>query len=304
MAATRQPATRHPVTWKPAFALIGAALLACLVAAAATRQAVQAPVGLSDPGALVRWGLPVTRVAHDLAAALMIGMLVLAATVVPDDKSLPRVRVALRFASVAGGAWVAAGLIGVVLGFASIAGTPVTSPEFGAQLQTFVWSLEPLRAQIVSTALVLVATSIAAIATTRPGTALAAAVALVALLPLALAGHASGSADHETSVNALAVHLLAATVWVGGLAGIAILRPRLHPHLPVVVRRYSTIALVCFVALGVSGVLSAWLRIGSWAGLATSYGAVLLVKVGAFVLLGAAGWTQRRRVVEALGRTP
>ncbi len=52
----------------------------------------QAPLaGLLDPGALVRWGLPVARTVHDLAAALTIGSLVLgcggAARAVPAGRA-------------------------------------------------------------------------------------------------------------------------------------------------------------------------------------------------------------------------
>ena len=51
-----------------------------------------------------------------------------------------------------------------------------------------------------------------------------AALTVLAVLPLALAGHAAGSANHETAVNTLAVHLVAA-VWVGGLLALVVLRP-------------------------------------------------------------------------------
>jgi hypothetical protein len=47
--------------------------------------AFAAPVaGLPDVGLLVRWGLPMVRAIHDLAAATTIGLLVVAARIIPE----------------------------------------------------------------------------------------------------------------------------------------------------------------------------------------------------------------------------
>ena len=59
-------------------------------------------------------------------------------------------------------------------------------------------------------------------------------------------------------------------------------------------RRFSSVALWCFVALGISGVLTATTRLGSWGDLATPYGVLVLVKVAALTLLGLAGAWHRR----------
>ena len=46
---------------------------------------------LGDPGSLVRYGLPIARVLHDLSAALTIGLLVLAAGILPGQGEVPGV---------------------------------------------------------------------------------------------------------------------------------------------------------------------------------------------------------------------
>jgi putative copper resistance protein D len=79
-----------------------------------------------------------------------------------------------------------------------------------------------------------------------------------------------------------------------------VLRPALGRHLPTVVARYSGMALWCFVAVAVSGVVSAVIRlggVGELGNLATAYGALILVKTACLVVLGLLGWQQRRRVV-------
>jgi cytochrome c oxidase assembly factor CtaG len=134
----------------------------------------------------------------------------------------------------------------------------------------------------------------------RKGIAAAAFLAVGAVVPLALTGHAAGTADHETAVNTIAPHLVGASLWVGGLLAVMVLRRALGRALPVVVERYSGLALWCFVAVGVSGVVSAVIRLGGLSqlgNLLTAYGALVIVKTICLVVLGFMGWQQRRRVV-------
>ena len=287
-------------------ALAGAGVLAlggCLVALAVGGGAAPAVAGLSDPGPLVRWGIPVVRTVHDLAAALTIGLLVLATVAIPDAAK-GVVERAGRLAVGSGAVWVVAGVLGVFLGFADIAGTSLSSPGFLPQFQAFVWSLETLREGMISSGVAAIAVLVAAVGTSRKAMGWAAALSLIALLPLALAGHAAATVEHETAVNALAFHLLGTALWVGGLMALALLRRRLGASLALVVRRYSAIAGWCFVAVGVSGVLGAGVRMASLADVGTAYGAIMLAKIAAFVVLGGFGFAHRRRVVGLLQDRP
>jgi len=244
------------------------------------------------------------RAIHDLAAASTVGLLVVAATIIPETRSTSRRITAARYACASGVVWVVAGLVGLVFTFASISGTPLTDPTFGAQLQTFVFQLEFLRVAAISAAIALVVTIGAAVVRRRSGMAALAALSVLAILPLSLAGHAAGAASHDTAVNSLALHLVSALLWVGGLLALAMLRPLLGSALGVSVQRYSTLAGWCFAAVAVSGVANAWVRVGSIGNLATSYGALVILKVVALVALGILGWQQRTRVVDRIATDP
>jgi cytochrome c oxidase assembly factor CtaG len=131
-----------------------------------------------------------------------------------------------------------------------------------------------------------------------------AVISILAILPLSMAGHAAGAASHDTAVSSLALHLVSALVWVGGLLALAMLRPLLGKALAVSVKRYSTLAGWCFAAVALSGAVNAWIRIGSIGNLASSYGALLILKVVALLALGVAGWLQRLRVVDKIASDP
>jgi putative copper resistance protein D len=76
---------------------------------------------------------------------------------------------------------------------------------------------------------------------------------------------------------------------VGGLLTIVLARRALADRLPVVLARYSTIALVAFIVVATSGLVSAQLRMGGLEALATPYGALVAAKVVALIGLGAFG---------------
>ena len=202
------------------------AAVAVVVPAGLLTGVMAAPVpGLPDPGTLVRWGLPVVRAVHDVAAAMTVGLLVLAATIIPETTATNRRVTATRWASGAAVVWVVAGLVGLVLSFADASGTRLDDPAFGPQFQQFVLSIEVLRVAAISMGLALVVAVGASVARRRATMVALAALSVLAVLPLALAGHAAGSASHDTAVNSLAVHLVAAVLWVGGLLGLVVLRP-------------------------------------------------------------------------------
>ena len=276
------------------------AVLLTLPLAAAVGQAAAAPV-IGDPGGVVRWGVLYARVLHDVAASATIGLLVLAAFLVPETTRTRRRVTATRLAGVSAGVWAVAGAAGAVFGMATLIGIPVSDPGFAQQFTTFAWQLLPIREVLITTGLAAVVSVGALLATRRTAMAWLAATALVALLPLALAGHAAGATDHGTAVNALAVHLVAVTVWVGGLLALAVLRPLLTgTDLAATAQRFSSLAGWCFAAVAVSGLQSAYLRVGTWSGLATGYGALVVVKSVALVLLGVAGYLHRRSLLARL----
>ena len=119
---------------------------------------------------------------------------------------------------------------------------------------------------------------------------------------LGMAGHAGASLDHINAVNAMALHLIAVAVWAGGLLAIALLAPRLtDATLATTIQRFSPWALASVIALALSGLISAMIRLSSWADLVgTGYGLVVLAKAVGLVALAAIGAQQRRRLGERI----
>ena len=123
---------------------------------------------------------------------------------------------------------------------------------------------------------------------------LAAGLALVAAI--AWTGHAGATLGALGNLHLAAdgLHLLAASAWIGGLAGLAILfavgrrrSPREWGPLQVdAVGRFSILGMVSVAVLIVSGAVNTWILAGSvHVLLVTDYGWLLLLKIAAFVVM-------------------
>ncbi|WP_308121617.1 cytochrome c oxidase assembly protein [Actinotalea ferrariae] len=301
MTAPTTTARRLPAAGVAAGLLVA---LAAVVLGMAFSGAADA--ALLDPGAVVRWGLPLSTVVTELAASVTLGGLVLAAFVLPraegrtpgDGRAWPAAAVV---ASVGAGVWAVASVVQLVLTYASITGRPVGGPGFGAELGLFVTSVS-LGRTLLGITVVAALTCVVALLVTRPvGALLAALLATSALVMLSTSGHTVGATNHELAISSLFLHLAGAAVWIGALAVLALLSGRLGRDLAPAVARFSAVAAWCFVAVAVSGTVNALQRLDEPADLGTPYGLLLVAKVVLFAVLGLLGWLHRRAVVRRLG---
>ena len=296
--------TRHaPATRRDAVliaALATAVSVAVALLALGLTGGLAAGEGPFDPGALVRFGLPAVKALHDLVAAATVGFLITATWLVSarpdrDPNSLGGARGPLaRAAVVASIVWIAASVATVILTAADVSGLPVGSPGFLSVVVSFVAQVDLGRELGASLIAIVVTANLAILATRVTTLAWAAIFSVAALLPLALTGHAAGARDHMNAVDSLAFHLVGVCLWVGGLAALLLIAPRLGDQLPTVARRYSTLAGWCFLTVALSGIVNAWLRLGSLAGLLTPYGLLIIGKALALGALGLAGLAHRR----------
>ncbi len=133
-----------------------------------------------------------------------------------------------------------------------------------------------------------------------PRLAVLGVAAAAALFTRAQAGHAeTQSAVRVLNVTDQWAHMLAAAVWVGGLAWLLLgLRSLDGAARASAVRRFSQLAFISVAVLAVTGVLRAVQEAGSLGALvSTSFGVVLLIKTGLFAALMVVAWRNRYRLV-------
>ncbi|MCZ2848501.1 CopD family protein [Modestobacter sp. VKM Ac-2978] len=295
----------EPARWRvPAATAAGVGLLAVLGWALVVGSGPAAPSasGLREAGLLVEWGGPVVTLAGRIAAVGTVGTLLFAAVLLPGrtGQLAPQARRAVTSASVWALAWAVATVLGGLLTVSRLVGVAPTALD-AASLRVFLADTGAGRAVLLVAGLTAVIVVAARSCSGRGGTRLLLAGALTALVvPVVLSGHSSAAEDHLTAVTTLAVHVVAASLWVGGLGALL----RYGRETPATVARFSAVALVCFAVTAVSGVLAAGVVLGGTgavlAALGTGYGTLLLAKTLGLTVVGVLGWLHRRRTLPQL----
>lgn len=301
------PSVRNSAVWP---ILWGVALLAGAVAAGIGGLSIVdalAATGLPDPGPATTYGLPFVRAVGEISAAIAVGSFLMAAFLVPPQRSgvldVGGYR-ALRTGTVAAGVWTVCAVLLVPLTVSDITGAPLTSRLSPIDIWT-VASLVETAGTWRWTALLAGIVTLVSIPVLRwTWTPVLLAGSLITLLPLALSGHSSSGGAHDVATNSLLIHLIAGVVWAGGLMALWALAVRGGEHLDVAARRFSAIALWCFAAMALSGIINALVRVRPGELFSTTYGWLLLGKATALLVLGAIGLLQRRRSVSALADDP
>ncbi len=135
--------------------------------------------------------------------------------------------------------------------------------------------------------------------------------AYLAITP-ALAGHASIQSPTVVFFPSDVLHVLGASVWVGGIACLLLALPAATRELEqadrtrlllAVLARFSPLALGALIAIAITGVVQAYIDVRSLYGLFHStYGALIIVKVVLLLALIGLGAVNRERVIPALRR--
>jgi cytochrome c oxidase assembly factor CtaG/putative copper export protein len=300
----RAPAPRRPSGDASAARLLryaGPAILAVVAVVAAVWGLAYgggaAPLQLGDPGPLVRWGLPIAKLVVNLTAAGMVGALVLALFGLRAGER--GFDVALDTASVSAALFT---LASAATGFFTFVNTfgaaPSADAVFGQQLGRFLVETELGRAWLITTIAGAVLTILTFAVRAWTPTFLVAILAVAALVPMGTQGHSGEEANHHAAQVALVLHLIAAAAWLGGLILLVVVRPVLErAQLTDLLLRYSSIALVAFIVVSISGTVRASIGLGGWAALASPYGVLVLIKAIALIAIGVLGAWYRVRLI-------
>jgi copper resistance protein D len=253
-------------------------------------------------GAEISGPLVAVRAVHFAATAITAGSLVFRAVAAkPARRSEETVekllrKQTLRVASIGLVIAVLSGVVWFLLQAASMSGLPLDEASTARVLSTV---LNRTQFGLVAEIRIILAISVAAcLAYYR--FALAEWLAPVAALGLAAAiawtGHA-GSTPGDTGLLHLAadaLHLLGASAWIGGLVSLVLVLAAVRHRQSVAsasrawdtTRRFSTLGVVSVAILAATGIVNAWILVGSFHALvATGYGRLLMLKLVAIATM-------------------
>ena len=252
---------------------------------------------IQDPGPIARYGVPVAKLLTNLGAAGMIGALVLAVWALSPKRR--EFDLALDVAAASAAVMAVASAATAFFTFLLVTAVPFDlSDDFGQKLGQFVTTIELGQAWLTTTLIAAAVTVLCFAVRNHTALVFVTALAVASLVPMAQQGHAAGAAGHDAAISALGLHLVFVAMWLGGLLTIVLLKRTLGTErLPIVLARYSSIALVCFIVVALSGYASAALRIGALDDLLTPYGSLVIVKAAVLIALGCFGAVYRRYLI-------
>ncbi|MEU9806158.1 cytochrome c oxidase assembly protein [Mycobacterium sp. NPDC050853] len=290
--------------------VVGAAALAGLVAAtigALSLTDALLATGLPNPGLVTSYGVPFVRAAAEICAVGAVGAFLLAAFFVPPQSNgvldVDGYR-SLRIGTAASTALAVFSAAMVPLSVSDVSGQPVSTFLNPGELWSLAGEIDTVNAWRWM-AFIAAGVAIASRVVLRwAWTPLLVLGSVATLMPLALVGHSASGGAHDLGTNSLIIHLVSAALWAGGLLALLIHALRGGGYLDVAARRFSTVALWCYVAIGLSGIINALIRVQLSDLLTTRYGWLLVGKTTALLVLGVLGYLQRRSAMTALAEDP
>jgi putative copper resistance protein D len=275
---------------------IGVLLLATAIAATvvtAPQLLTPATEGVRDAGPVSDLAAPGVRGLRVLAAVVTVGALEVALLVGGSDRATALKVAASRWAL----AWAGAAGCSVLVEISQTSGVPIGDVLSGGG--SAIASADQVLGLTVTAWLAAVVSFLARRVDTSRGVALALLLAASALVAPVLTGHSAHAGFSATALTALALHVMAVSFWVGGLLALCAHADATTRLDAAVLRRFSLVALICYVVVALSGVanLLARLSLLDLVRDGGTYFVLLLLKLSLFVVLGAMGLTHRRRTL-------
>ena len=185
--------------------------------------------------------------------------------------------------SLAASLWFLSSFLNILFTLANILSGSFSSVLDLTVIQSFVFQISLGQYLFFQMAIALLITLTSRAITSTGYTAILLLIALIAVAAPVFQSHSASSGSHVLAIGSLFIHVIALSFWVGGVIAIALLNEGdRKASLP----RFSHIALWAAIAVVLSGVLNASVRLNFAAAWTTSYAYIVIIKVAVtFVLL-------------------
>ena len=198
-----------------------------------------------------------------------------------------------KLASIASLVWMFSNLTFIILTLANILNSSISEVLQPNVLRSFLWQIalgQYLFAQLILSLLItLILPRFRSIGT---GTFLLLATLVAIVIPV-FQSHSASSGSHSMAIGSLAIHVIALSLWVGGVFAITFLTPETRAS---AVPRFSVLALWAAIAVVLSGSINAFTRLNFKEAWNSNYSYLVIVKVVLTAGLIVIGYLHRRNL--------
>ena len=183
----------------------------------------------------------------------------------------------------------------IVFTLASILDQPVSVALDATMLRSFITQITLGQYLFFQTVIALLITSLAFRVKKILSTVFLLILSMLGLVAPVFQSHAASGGSHALAIGSLVIHVVALSLWVGGVIAIALLEP---DDRPLAVHRFSDLALWSVIAVIASGTVNAWARLdfqGAWN---SAYAYVVIGKITLTLVLVAIGYLHRENLAK------
>ena len=194
------------------------------------------------------------------------------------------------------GVWFLTSAFHIILTLANILGTSLGSALDPTTLSSFVRQIDLGRFLAFQTLIAgIVFISLAFIRRVLPATILL-GISLLALVAPVFQSHSASSGSHSLAIGSLVVHVVALSLWVGGVFALVLLK---DVDRKVALPRFSQLALWAAIAVVASGLINAWTRLNFASAWSSSYARIVIAKSLLTLILLAIGYRNRKSLAKS-----
>ena len=198
-----------------------------------------------------------------------------------------------KLASIASLVWMFSNLTFIILTLANILNASISDVLEPNVLRSFLFQIalgQYLFAQLLLS--ILISMILPRFRSIGTGTFLLLATLVAIVIPV-FQSHSASSGSHSMAIGSLAIHVIALSLWVGGVFAIAFLTPAARAS---AVPRFSVLALWAAIAVVLSGSINAFIRLNFKDAWNSSYSYLVIVKVLLTAGLIVIGYLHRRNL--------
>ena len=214
-----------------------------------------------------------------------------------EGKLGERAKALRNITAIAALTWAIATGISIVATLANILGTDLSGALDPTSMRSFISQITLGKYMFAQLCLaLLVATIVARIKGVAGANALL-LLSLAAIIAPVFESHSASSGSHALAIGSLVVHVVAISLWVGGLVAITFLKAQ---DRAMALPRFSALALWAAIAVSASGTANAWARLNFQSAWSSDYARLVLLKILLTAVLIFFGYLNRRQLKGSL----
>ncbi len=250
---------------------------------------------LPSAGPLVSALATISKFLGITSSIAVVGALLAAGFLLPEShgklsKSGLAIRKVIMWASIS---WAIAAVGNIVFSLANILGEPLDVVLDYTTVKSFITQITLGQYLLFQLFVAVFVASIAPRIKKVGGANLLVIATFVGILAPVFQSHSASSGSHALAIGSLAIHVIALSLWVGGVFALALLEPEERAS---AASRFSQLALWAVIAVVASGMANAWARLNFASAWHSTYAIVMILKVVLTIGLIFIGYRHRKNL--------